>query len=177
MKKKFRCMVCGYVYEGENPPEVCPQCRAKSDKFVEVKSEGLEWACEHRLGDGVVEDAEIMEFLRTLGSRGFTVVMITHDMHLMLEYAARCIVFSDKKVIADDSSAGVLTSPDVIARASLKETSLYTLAKMCGIRDERAFVQSFIDYERKNERGASASAETASTGTEPGNTEQEGAQS
>ncbi len=120
---------------------------------------------------------EIMEFLRTLGSRGFTVVMITHDMHLMLEYAARCIVFSEKKVIADDSSAGVLTSPDVIARASLKETSLYTLAKMCGIRDERAFVQSFIDYERKNRRGSFASAETASTGTEPGNTEQEGAQS
>lgn len=120
---------------------------------------------------------EIMEFLRTLGSRGFTVVMITHDMHLMLEYAARCIVFSEKKVIADDSSAGVLTSPAVIARASLKETSLYTLAKMCGIRDERAFVQSFIDYERKNRRGSSASAETASTGTEPGNTEQEGAQS
>ncbi len=63
MKKKFRCMVCGYVYEGENPPEACPQCRAKSDKFVEVKSEGLEWACEHRLGDGVVEDAEIMQGL------------------------------------------------------------------------------------------------------------------
>ena len=56
-------MVCGYVYEGENPPEVCPQCRAKSDKFVEVKSEGLEWACKHRLGDGVVEDAEIMQGL------------------------------------------------------------------------------------------------------------------
>ena len=56
-------MVCGYVYEGENPPEACPQCRAKSDKFVEVKSEGLEWACEHHLGDGVVEDAEIMQGL------------------------------------------------------------------------------------------------------------------
>ena len=63
MKKKFRCMVCGYVYEGENPPEACPQCRAKSDKFVEVKSEGLEWACEHHLGDGKVEDAEIMQGL------------------------------------------------------------------------------------------------------------------
>ena len=64
MKKKFRCLVCGYVYEGENPPAECPQCRAKADKFVEIKGEGLEWACEHRLGDGVVEDAEIMEFLR-----------------------------------------------------------------------------------------------------------------
>ena len=64
MKKKFRCLVCGYVYEGENPPAECPQCRAKGDKFVEIKGEGLEWACEHKLGDGVVEDAELMEFLR-----------------------------------------------------------------------------------------------------------------
>ena len=63
MKKKFRCLVCGYVYEGENPPAECPQCRAKGDKFVEVKGEGLEWACEHRLGDGVVEDAEVMQGL------------------------------------------------------------------------------------------------------------------
>ena len=64
MKKKFRCLVCGYVYEGENPPAECPQCHAKSDKFVEVKSEGgLQWACEHHLGDGRVEDEEIMQGL------------------------------------------------------------------------------------------------------------------
>ena len=37
MKKKFRCLVCGYVYEGENPPAECPVCHAKADKFVEVK--------------------------------------------------------------------------------------------------------------------------------------------
>ena len=63
MKKKFRCMVCGYVYEGENPPEACPVCRAKADKFVEIKEEGLSWACEHHLGDGKVDDAEIMQGL------------------------------------------------------------------------------------------------------------------
>ena len=63
------------------------------------------------------------------------------------DYAAN-LVFSDGAVIADDSSAGVLTNMDVIQRASLKETSLYTLARLCGIPDERAFVQSFIDYER-----------------------------
>ncbi len=63
MKKKFRCLVCGYVYEGENPPAECPLCHAKSDKFVEVKSEGLQWACEHKLGDGQVEDAEVMQGL------------------------------------------------------------------------------------------------------------------
>ena len=63
MHKKFRCLVCGYVYEGENPPAECPQCHAKAEKFVEVKEEGLQWACEHGLGDGVVEDKEIMQGL------------------------------------------------------------------------------------------------------------------
>ena len=63
MHKKFRCLVCGYVYEGENPPAECPQCHAKAEKFVEVKEEGLQWACEHGLGDGVVEDEEIMQGL------------------------------------------------------------------------------------------------------------------
>lgn len=64
MKKKFRCMVCGYVYEGENPPAECPVCHVKANKFEEVKSEGLDFVCEHRLGDGVVEDEEIMKGLR-----------------------------------------------------------------------------------------------------------------
>lgn len=63
MSKKFRCLVCGYVHEGDNPPVECPQCHAKSEKFVEVKTEGLVWACEHHLGDGQVDDAQIMEGL------------------------------------------------------------------------------------------------------------------
>ena len=66
MKKKFRCLVCGYVYEGENPPERCPQCKVPGSKFVEIKdeAESPQWACEHHLGDGKVEDAEIVEHLR-----------------------------------------------------------------------------------------------------------------
>ena len=63
MHKKFRCLVCGYVYEGENPPAECPQCHAKSDKFVEIKEDVLNWACEHHLGDGKVDDPEIMQGL------------------------------------------------------------------------------------------------------------------
>ena len=63
MKKKFRCLVCGYVYEGENPPAECPLCHAKSEKFVEVVETSEKFACEHKLGDGQVEDAEIMEAL------------------------------------------------------------------------------------------------------------------
>lgn len=66
MKKKFRCLVCGYVYEGENPPERCPQCGVPASKFVEMKeeAEGPKWACEHRLGDGKVEDEEVLQGLR-----------------------------------------------------------------------------------------------------------------
>lgn len=92
---------------------------------------------------------EIMEFLRQLNARGVTVVMITHDMHLMLEYARRALVFHQGRLIADDSSAAILTDPEIIRRASLKETSLYELALRCGIEDARAFVQRFIDYERE----------------------------
>ena len=92
---------------------------------------------------------EIMEFLRELNGKGITVVMITHDMHLMLEYAHRAVVFSGGRVIADASSAAILTDEDVIKRANLKETSLYPLALKCGIGDARSFVQRFIDYERE----------------------------
>ncbi len=92
---------------------------------------------------------EIMEFLRRLGNSGVTVAMITHDMHLMLEYADRSVVFSDGKVICTDTSAGILTNPDVVRAASLKETSLYDLAILCGIEDARGFAQRFIDYERE----------------------------
>lgn len=91
---------------------------------------------------------DIMEFLLELNRTGLTIMMITHDMHLMLEYAERSVVFCDGHVIADDTSAGVLTNPDVIEKASLKETSLYDLALMCGIGDAASFVQNFIDYER-----------------------------
>ena len=92
---------------------------------------------------------DIMAFLEELNGRGITVVMITHDMHLMLEYARRAVVFSQGRVIADDSSAAILTNPEIVSRANLKETSLYELALRCGIGDTRAFVQRFIDYERE----------------------------
>ena len=95
---------------------------------------------------------EIMEFLKKLCDRGITIVMITHDMHLMLEYADRTVVFSCGKIIADDTPANVLTSADIVEKASLKETSLYSLALKCGIEDGSSFVQRFIDYERNEVR-------------------------
>lgn len=65
MKKKFRCLVCGYVYEGENPPAECPVCHAKADKFVEIKEDAAKtWACEHVIGVAKGCDAEIHEGLK-----------------------------------------------------------------------------------------------------------------
>lgn len=91
---------------------------------------------------------EIMEFLRSLNEQGVTVVMITHDMHLMLEYAPRAVVFTDGDIVEDNTSANVLTNPELIETANLKETSLFTLALRCGLEKPRAFVQRFIDYDR-----------------------------
>lgn len=91
---------------------------------------------------------EIMEFLCKLNESGITIIIITHDMHLMLEYTKRTIVIADGKKIADSIPSVVLTDRDIIERASLKETSLYTLANLCGIEDGAKFVQNFIDYER-----------------------------
>lgn len=92
---------------------------------------------------------EIMEFLVEINRSGVTVIMITHDMHLMLEYTPRAIVLADGRKIADTSASVVLTDSRVINEANLKETSLYRLAQMAGIKDGTHFVQGFIDYERR----------------------------
>jgi energy-coupling factor transport system ATP-binding protein len=92
--------------------------------------------------------SEIMEFLLEINKLGVTVIMITHDMHLMLEYTPRAIVLSGGCKIADTAASVVLTDENVIKEANLKETSLYHLAHMAGITDGTSFVQSFIDYER-----------------------------
>ena len=64
MEKKFRCLVCGYVHTGENPPAECPVCHVKSDKFKVVEETGSKWACEHKIGDGIVDDAEVTQGLK-----------------------------------------------------------------------------------------------------------------
>ena len=92
---------------------------------------------------------DIMEFLRGLNARGVTVVMITHDMHLMLEYTPRALVFCDGQLIADRSASAVLCDPELIERAALKETSLYTLANRCGIAPAEDFVERFIAADRE----------------------------
>lgn len=93
--------------------------------------------------------SEIMEFLVELNRQGVTIIMITHDMHLMLEYTNKVIVLSEGEKIADDTAINILTNNKVIEKANLKETSLYELAQKCEIDDEKSFIKRFIDYDRR----------------------------
>ena len=95
---------------------------------------------------------EIMEFLKELNKKGVTIVMITHDMHLMLEYTNRAIVLSNGLKLAEDIAANVLTDEEVINKANLKETSLYELAVKAKLENPRMFVKKFIDYDRRIRR-------------------------
>ena len=93
---------------------------------------------------------EIMEFLKKLNQEsGITIMMITHDMHLMLEYTDRAIVLADGQILADDTPASILTNKQLAEQANLKKTSLYDLALKCGISDASGFVERFIQYDRK----------------------------
>ena len=91
---------------------------------------------------------EIMEFLKSLNEKGITVLMITHDMHLILEYTNRSLVFADGKLLADTTPAKLFGNLELIKKASLKETSLYELAKQCGL-DGKDFIEWFIEYDKE----------------------------
>ena len=95
---------------------------------------------------------EIMDFLKELNGKGYTILMITHDMHLMLEYTKRAIVFSEGRMLADTTAAHVLNDPQLVQEANLKETSLYTLSLACGIEEPQVFTECFIGYEQKEVR-------------------------
>lgn len=95
---------------------------------------------------------EIMEFLVFLNKKGKTILMVTHDMHLMLEYTPRAIVINDGRVIADDKAVNILYDADLIKKANLKETSLYTLAERLGIPEPTEFVARFIAQDKEEKK-------------------------
>lgn len=78
---------------------------------------------------------EMMTFLEELNRLGVTILMITHDMHLMLEYTTRALVVCDGRLLADATPVAVLTDEKLIQAASLKETSLFTFAKALGLEN------------------------------------------
>ena len=86
---------------------------------------------------------EIMEFLNSLQEKGHTIVMITHDMQLMLDYSDRALVVSDGQILADLSPAELFTHPDILQEANLKETSIFALANRLGM-DPLALTQFYM---------------------------------
>lgn len=91
---------------------------------------------------------EFMEFIKTLANKGISIILITHDMQLTLEYCDRAMVLSGGKKIADNKPSCILTDENIIKQANLKETSLSTLAKAIEMERPNDFVQFFIDFER-----------------------------
>ena len=93
--------------------------------------------------------SEIMEFLKKLNENGQTIILITHDMHLMLEYTERALVMSEGKLVTDQKAYQVLCDRELTERTNLRETSLFDLAEKCGISDPEGFVECFIHYDRE----------------------------
>ncbi|ALS37379.1 energy-coupling factor transport system ATP-binding protein [Enterococcus rotai] len=92
---------------------------------------------------------EMMTFLEELNQMGVTIAMITHDMHLMLEYTDRALVLYEGKIIADTTPVKVLTDSELVERASLKETSLFTFAQHLGLEDPFLFTENFMTYDQE----------------------------
>lgn len=93
---------------------------------------------------------EIMNFLRQLNDKGKTIMIVTHDMHLMLEYTNRSLAFAHGQLIADTTPIKILSNLDLVKQASLRRTSLFELAKHYGLADPNKFVEAFLDSERSN---------------------------
>lgn len=97
---------------------------------------------------------DIMNFVNALNEEyGITILFITHDMHLAIENTERAIVFADGKLIAADRVCSVLANEQVIAEASLKQTSLYRLAVKLDL-DPESTIERFISYESEMKGGA-----------------------
>lgn len=91
---------------------------------------------------------EFMKVIRQLNESGMTILMITHNMQLMLEYTDRTLVIHDGQLIADETPFAVLNSEELTSTASLRVTSLSELAKRMNIGDPLSFMQTFIDFEK-----------------------------
>jgi energy-coupling factor transport system ATP-binding protein len=93
---------------------------------------------------------EFMEFLLGLNmDLGISLLLITHDMHLMLEYTTKAVVLSEGLCIAEQEPFEALTDDEIIEKASLKRTSLYSLALNAGLADPRGFVGQYIAFDRQ----------------------------
>ena len=92
----------------------------------------------------------MMTFIKELKEKlGITIIIISHDMHLVLEYTQRAIVIADSQLLADDSVYRIFSQPTLLDKANLTVTSLYTLAEAMGITRIDNFIRCFIEHEAK----------------------------
>ncbi|MGF1788785.1 DUF3744 domain-containing protein [Photobacterium swingsii] len=90
----------------------------------------------------------MMTFIRELNEKlGITILIISHDMHLVLEYTQRAIVIADSKCLADQAVNEIFSKPALLEQANLNVTSLYTLGKALGITRLDDFIRCFIEHE------------------------------
>lgn len=93
---------------------------------------------------------KMMEFIRRINKKyGLTILMISHDMHLIEEYTNRSIVIGDKKILKDTTPARLFTQSELLVRANLAETSLFKLGEKLKGMDALDFIEAFIGFERR----------------------------
>ena len=102
-------------------------------------------------GQDLFHYREIMEFLKQLNELGITILFITHDMHLMLEYTDKAYVFNEGKIIKSGNPAQILADRNVLEQANLKETSLHYVAEKAGINSEE-LIKTFVHYEKEQKK-------------------------
>lgn len=121
-------------------------------------------------GQDFAHYTEFMDFLAAVNAGGTTVLLITHDMHLALEYTERVLVMAQGRLLADAHPADVLTDADITARADLVTTGLYALARRCGIADPSALVRRFVAADRAARTRPDTPVTSAATGAAPEDT-------
>lgn len=112
-------------------------------------------------GQDYAHYSEFMDFLTSINELGTTVVLITHDMHLALEYTDRVLVMSGGRLLADTDPAAALTDEELTANADLVTTGLFTLAQRCGIGDPVRLVHRFVHADREQRAGLGPGQEAA----------------
>jgi putative ABC transporter, ATP-binding protein len=101
-------------------------------------------------GQDLFHYKEIMEFLKQLNGYGITILFITHDMHLMLEYTDKAYAFNNGEIIKEGKPSEILSDGKILAEANLKKTSLHYLAEAVGINPED-LIKTFVHYEKAGE--------------------------
>lgn len=114
----------------------------------------------------------MLRFIERLNCElGISVLIISHDMHLVLEYSTRSIVIADSTLVADSPMTQVFTNPKLLDHANLTTTSLYELARQLGIENIHAFIEHFITVDKAHKKHQMMQSHSNSEGQQPSHLE------